>query len=137
MIFLDTNVISEDFRKEPHPGVLAWLRRFDAELALSTFAVAEIAYGISKLHPDQRAKRLETGLLEWRRRFAQRIYSLTEDAALAYGEMMGRLSRQGRAMEMGDGLIAAIAKVNGGRLATRNVGHFAHAGIELINPWEF
>jgi hypothetical protein len=27
--------------------------------------------------------------------------------------------------------------VNGGRLATRNLKDFHHAGIELVSPWEF
>jgi predicted nucleic acid-binding protein len=31
--------------------------------------------------------------------------------------------------------IAAIAKVNGGAVATRNIGHFEHCGVELINPF--
>ena len=55
MIFLDTNVISETLRKAPHPAVLAWLVRNDAELALPTVTIAEIAFGIVKSRPDQRA----------------------------------------------------------------------------------
>lgn len=137
MIFLDTNVISETFKKPPNEAVLAWLTRYDAEIALSTVAIAEIAYGIQKILPDQRAKRLELGLSDWRRRFADRIFSLTEEAALAYGVIMGSASRQGRAMSAPDGMIAAIASVNGGRLATRNLGHFSTAGLELVSPWDF
>ena len=34
MIFLDTNVVSETMRKAPEPGVMAWLVRHDAEIAL-------------------------------------------------------------------------------------------------------
>jgi predicted nucleic acid-binding protein len=36
-----------------------------------------------------------------------------------------------------DGMIAAIALINGGRLATRNLPNFATAGLELVSPWEF
>jgi len=36
-----------------------------------------------------------------------------------------------------DGLIAAIAQVNGGRLATRNLKDFATTGLDLISPWDF
>ena len=89
MIFLDTNVISETLRKAPDPAVVAWLVRNDAELALPTVTIAEIAYGIRKIHPDQRAFRLEQGLTDWRHRFADRIFAFTEAAALAYGEIMG------------------------------------------------
>ncbi len=59
MIFLDTNVISETLRQTPNPAVIAWLVRNDAELALPTVTIAEIAFGIGKIRPDQRAARLE------------------------------------------------------------------------------
>ena len=137
MIFLDTNVLSETLRKAPNEAVIAWLVRHDAELALSTVTIAEIAYGIQKIEPDQRADRLEQGLDEWRRRFADRIFGLTEEAALAYGELMGATVRQGRVMSAPDGMIAAIAQVNGGRLATRNLTDFETTGLDLISPWDF
>lgn len=137
MIFLDTNVVSETLRKTPSENVLAWLTRFDAELALPTVTIAEIAFGIQKIRPDERADRLEHSLAEWRRRFAGRIFGLTEEAALAYGEIMGRAVHEGRAMSAQDGMIAAITRVNGAQLATRNTRDFAHAGIDLIDPWTF
>ncbi len=55
MIFLDTNVVSETLRKSPDPAVIAWLVQYDAELALPTVTIAEIAFGIAKIKPDQRA----------------------------------------------------------------------------------
>lgn len=137
MIFLDTNVISETLRKDPNEAVIAWLVRFDSELALPTVTIAEIAFGIQKIRPDQRAERLEQGLTEWRRRFFDRIFSLTDEAALAYGEIMGQAARRGRAMTAPDGMIAAIARVNGGRLATRNLKDFETTDLALFNPWDF
>ena len=137
MIFLDTNVVSETFKKGPDPAVIAWLVRHDAELALPTVAVAEIAFGIQKIRPDQRADRLEEGLSSWRRRFSDRMFAFTEEAALSYGEIMGDAVRQGRAMSAPDGMVAEIARINGGHLATRNLKDFQTAGLELISPWEF
>ena len=137
MIFLDTNVISETMRKAPNPAVIAWLMRNDAELALPTVTIAEIAFGIGKIRPDQRAARLEQGLTAWRHRFADRIFPFTEAAALAYGEIMSAALRQGRPMTAPDGMIAAITCINGGRLATRNLSDFATTGLELIRPWDF
>lgn len=137
MIFLDTNVVSETLKKAPSENVLAWLVRFDAELALPTVTIAEIAFGIQKIRPDERADRLAQGLAEWRRRFAGRIFGLTEAAALVYGEIMGQAVREGRPMSAPDGMIAAIVRVNGGRLATRNTRDFTGTGIELVDPWAF
>jgi len=56
---------------------------------------------------------------------------LTDAAARAYGGIMGASARRGH------GMIAAITRVNGGRLATRNLADFAATGLELIFPWEF
>lgn len=137
MIFLDTNVVSETLKKAPNEAVLAWLVRYDAELALPTVTIAEIAFGIQKIRPDQRADRLEQGLADWRRRFADRIFGLTEEAALAYGEIMGAAVRQGRGMSAPNGMIAAIARINGGRLATRNLTDFETTGLDLTSPWDF
>jgi predicted nucleic acid-binding protein len=137
LIFVDTNVMSETLKKAPDAAVLAWLVRNDAELALPTVAIGEIAFGIQKIRPDERANRLEQGLSQWRHRFADRIFGLTEEAALVYGEIMGAAKRQGRGMSAPDGMIAAIARVNGGRLATRNLSDFSAAGLDLISPWDF
>jgi predicted nucleic acid-binding protein len=137
LIFLHTNVISETLRKDPNEAVMAWLVRFDAELALPTVTIAEIAFSIQKIKPDQRADRLEQGLAEWRRRFPDRMYVLTEEAALAYGELMGKAVRQGPPMSAPGGMIAAVAHVNAGRLATRNLKDFETAGLDLLNPWDF
>lgn len=136
MIFLDTNVISETLRAAPSPAVVAWLATHDAEIALSSVVIAEIAFGIQKIRPDERANRLEAGLNAWRNRFASRIYPFTEEAALAYGEIMGLASRPGAGMATADGMIAAIAHTLGGRLATRNVRDFSVTGLVIINPWE-
>ena len=137
MIFLDTNVISEALRKAPDESVVAWLRRFDPELALPSVAIAEISYGIHKIRPDQRSERLGRNLDAWRQRFSGRIFGFTEAAALVYGEMMGTAALRGNPMSTEDGMIAAIAQINGGRLATRNLKDFATTGLELISPWDF
>jgi len=135
VIFLDTNVISELMRKAPDPGVVAWLERHDAELALSTIVIGEIAFGIEKIEPEQRARRLTSDFNELRGRFADRIFAFTEPAALVYGALMGERKRGGRPMPMADAMIAAIARTHGAGLATRNLADFDGSGLELISPW--
>lgn len=135
MIFIDTNVVSETMRSEPDARVSAWLAHHDAELALSTVVLAEIAFGIERIRPEQRANRFEQRFQALRRRFADRLFTLNEEAALVYGELMGQAARRGIVVSMADGMIAAIARVNGGRLATRNIRDFQVAGLALYDPW--
>ena len=64
---------------------------------------------------------------------------LLEDAGppATAGEIMGEARRKGAGMSAPDGMIAAIARVNGGRLATRNLDDFRTTGLELMSPWAF
>lgn len=135
MIFLDTNVISELMRKTPDRGVVDWLQRHDAELALSTIVIGEIAFGIEKIAPEQRARRLTSDFDALRRRYADRIFGFTEVAALNYGALTGERKRAGRPMPIADAMIAAIARTHGAGLATRNLADFEGSGLELISPW--
>ena len=64
MIFLDTNVVSETLRKAPDATVIDWPVRHDAELALPTLTIAEVAFGIARIRPDQRAQHLAKGLAD-------------------------------------------------------------------------
>ena len=135
MIFLDTNVISETMRLRPDSRVIEWLIRHDAELALSSVVIAELAFGIYKLHADRRAHRLAAGLDAWRQRFAGRVFAFTDESAMHYGALMGAAAQRGRSMSAQDGMIAAIAITHGGKLATRNVADFDGTSVELVNPW--
>lgn len=135
MIFVDTNVISETLRRQPNEQVMTWLAVHDAELAIPTVTVAEIAYGIARIRPDERSAVLMEGLNAWRERFSGRIFPFTEDAALIYGELMGNAARAGTLLSVPDGMIAAITLTHGGQLATRNTRDFQSLDLSLIDPW--
>ena len=136
MIFLDTNVISESLRRDPNQRVLDWLAAHDQELAIPTVTIAEIAFGIAKIRPDERSSLLQQGLDAWRGRFSDRIFPFTEEAALIYGDIMGNASRRGVVLSVPDGMIAAITMANRGRLASRNARDFAALPVEVIDPWQ-
>lgn len=137
MIFLDTNVLSETFKPRPSEAVISWISRFEVEFAISTIVIGEVLHGIHKIDPDPRAVRWANNLEFWRDRLAGRIYAYDQGGAEVYGRLMGSNARAGHPMSVPDGMIAAIALANRGKLATRNVKHFETTGLELINPWEF
>jgi predicted nucleic acid-binding protein len=136
LIFLDTNVVSELVKRKPDAKVLAWLTKLDASLALSTVVLAEITYGIEKLRPDERARRLEGFPDELQQRYAGRLYHFDAESALLYGVLMGRSRKQGRNLSTADGMIAAIALRHQGELATRNVADFVVPNLTVHNPWQ-
>jgi predicted nucleic acid-binding protein len=111
--------------------------RNDAELALPTVTIAEIAFGIGKIRPDQRAARVWSRVWPCGATVLPTGSSPSRKPALAYGDIMSAALRQGGSITAPDGMIAAIARLNSGRLATRNLPDFETTGLELICPWDF
>jgi hypothetical protein len=137
VILLDTNVMSEVMRPAPESTVLEWLNDSDsAQLFLSTVTIAEICYGLSILPEGHRRRDIGARFEDFiGRGFRHRILTFDYQAAVTYGEIMGRRKERGRPMSVLDGQIAAIAKSRGLRIATRNTPDFVDCGLELINPW--
>ena len=138
MILLDTNVISEPQRREPHAGVLEWIDAQALEtLYLSVVTVAELRAGIALIPAGKRRDslhdNLEKRLLPM---FANRVLSFDMACTKAYAELLAKSRAVGLAIETADAFIAAIALTNGFAVATRDTGPFEAAGVTVINPWE-
>ena len=137
MVVLDTNVVSEIMRDEPHPNVLAWLdERPTRELFVTAVTEAEVRTGIAFLPECKRrtaiafaADRAFGGL------FAGRVLPFDSEAARAYAGIAAARRAAGRPISQADGQIAGIARARGMALATRNIRDFADTGIDLIDPW--
>jgi toxin FitB len=98
--------------------------------------MCEIAKGIHKLGGSQRKDSLQAWLTQTLPdRFSGRILGIEVATMLLWGELVGRLEKQGRALPMMDSLIAAIALQNSLFLVTRNESNFAGTGVEVVNPW--
>lgn len=123
-------------RVRPDPAVMAWLNHNAPELALPSVTIAEVAFGIEKIRPAERAPRLAKALRSVRQHYAERIYSFDEEAALLYGAIMGEAFRTGRGLSTPDGMIAAIVLRHNATLATRNAKDFAFLNLEVVNPWD-
>jgi len=136
MIVLDTNVISEFTRPAPNLRVEAWLRgQSPASLATTTVTEAEIFGGLVVM-PDGKRK---TALIRETQNllgvFGDRIFPFDRDAAQIYPLIVLQRKVLGHMTGTADGQIAAIARLHSAAVATRNTTHFAHCGIELVNPW--
>ncbi|SDI45064.1 hypothetical protein SAMN05216189_100592 [Pseudomonas delhiensis] len=138
MILIDTNVLSELMRAKPDPAVVAWLdAQSVSDLHISAITVAEILYGVAKLPDGKRKQALHTmALAMFGEYFAGNILPFDADAAVHYAELVAASEARGEVADMADGQIAAIARLNGAQIATRNVRHFESFGVPLIDPWK-
>jgi predicted nucleic acid-binding protein len=138
VIALDTNVISELARREPDPGVLAWLDSLEvSDVVTTSITAAELRYGVARL-PDGRRKRelamVIRGILT--EDFGGRVLPFDERASVRYADIVAGRERAGKPIGIADAQIAAICQDSGAVLATRNVPDFEETGIELIDPWK-
>lgn len=142
MILLDTNVLSELTRPQPHAAALAWIdSQPGQDLFISAVTRAEIEFGISLLPAGRRKDGLRSAAAQLFAEFSGRCLPFDERSAPHYGALRAareRAAREhaGRPMDVEDAQIAAIALANGLTLATRNTGDFSGInGLSLVNPF--
>ena len=137
MIVLDTNVVSEAMKPEPHPGVRRWLDGQAAEtLYLTSVTVAELLFGIAALPAGRRKNMLGNAVDGLLALFRDRVLPFDVDAAKHYAELATLARRGGRGFPTPDGYIAAIAASRGYIVASRDTGACMAAGVQVIDPWE-
>lgn len=134
---LDTNVVSEWVKPRPDAGVMLWLTEVDEDrVFLSVITLAELRYGIERMTPGHRRRRLDAWLRnELPPRFEGRILSIDSVVADAWGKVMVRTEAAGRSMSVADAFIAATVEAHGLTLVTHNVSDFAPALKTVLNPW--
>ena len=134
---LDTNVLCELLRAQPHPAVLAWFAEQPADsLIVSAVTQAEMLLGARLLPRSKRRQQLETALdTMFREDFAGRVLPFDSAAAPAYAAVVAARRRAGRPISQFDAQIAAVALSRRASLATRNVSDFEKCGLTLTNPW--
>jgi predicted nucleic acid-binding protein len=129
---LDTNILSEIRKPSPHGAVLAWFTEYhSAYFATPAIALFELQIGAEKLRKQDpyRAAMFDF----WVGRIAGGSNVLSLDAAAAR-EAARLLSKHSMAL-MADAMIAAIARVNGLTVATRNTRDFERFAVPLVNPF--
>jgi len=138
VIILDTNVISELARIDPEPVVVTWLDSLPAgEVATTAITAAELLYGVARMpggrHRAALAEIIDALINE---DFRDRVQPFDSQAANQYTTVVAGREKLGRPVSLADAQIAAICRVHGATLATRNTGDFTDTGISLINPWD-
>jgi toxin FitB len=132
MYLLDTNVVSELRKPKPHGGVVQWLRGVpDADLHIAAVTLGEIQAGIEITHEQDAAKAAE--LERWLAQLADsaNVIALGAREFRAWARLMHRASDT----LYEDAMIAAIARVHGLTVVTRNTDDFKTFGVKVFNPF--
>ena len=136
MIVVDTNVVSELMRPSPSPLVRDWAEaQPTAELRTTAITVAEVRYAIERL-PDGRRKELFLAAADdVFASFSEFVIPFDAEAAAHYALIVAHRDRVGLPIDGFDAQIAAICRIHGAALATRNVKDFRQTGVNVIDPW--
>lgn len=130
---LDTNVVSELRKPRPHGGVIAWLGSLrEDQLFLSAVTMGELQLGVERLRRQDVRKATE--IEAWVDQLADSYQILPMDTP-CFREW-GRLMNGKPDHLVEDVMIAAIARVHGLIVATRNERDFLPLKVQVVNPFQ-
>ena len=138
MILLDTCVVSEALKPEPSAAVLDWVDQLsEPQVYLPALVIGELHKGVHLLPESGKRQALRVWLEQLEARFAGRILSVDHAVCITSGRLTADLKREGTTIPAVHLMLAALAIHHSAVLATRNTGHFAATGADLVNPWEY
>jgi toxin FitB len=137
MIVLDTNVLSELMKPKPATKVVDWIAgQAAASIYTTSITQAEILHGLMLLPRGRRRSALEAAATSmFAEDFGDRILGFGSDAAPSYAQIASDRRRAGRPISHFDAQIAAIARLMGAAIATRNTADFEGCGVTVVDPW--
>jgi predicted nucleic acid-binding protein len=132
MYLFDTDIITNIFKKQPPPGLLARLADIPRNRQhISTITVSEIVYGACKSdRPVHHLRNLQEVLLP-----AVDLLGFDSKAAFVCGRVRAELEKAGTPLDLADLEIAAIAMANKLVLVTGNTRHFDRIPELTVENW--
>ncbi len=134
---LDTCVLSEMIKSAPDAHVIQWFQaRKPHELFISSMTWGELQRGVARSPPSKRRSDLTLWLEQLEAGFEDRVLAFDQQASEVWARMTVMAEAQGKSMAAFDSIIAATARAYDCKLVTRNVRDFAHADVDVLNPWQ-
>ena len=132
MFLLDTNVVSEFRRPRPHPRVLKWIDRIrNDRLFVTAVTVGELQAGIEITRESDMEKAEQ--LSRWLETVVAG-YNIISMEAPDFREW-ARLKHRKPASLFQDAMIAAMARIRGMIVVTRNIRDFSIFEVDTLNPF--
>ena len=128
---LDSNVLSELWRKDPAASVLDWLG--SSEWLIPVVVIAEIQEGAEAAPSLARREEISRKLAEFLSEFSSLVVHWDSETALVWARLRHCLEVKRQPQALWDSLIDAMAVRHGIPVATRNGADFRHA--VTLNPW--
>ena len=134
---LDTNVISEPFKRSPEARVVQWLaEQSPLDLCISVLTLGELTMGFEQVPAGERRDELQRWVTqELPRRFVGRLLHVDELIGRVWGRMSAEGRANGRDLPAIDGLLLATCQVHGLIFVTRNERDCGGRGVTILNPW--
>jgi toxin FitB len=98
--------------------------------------VAAEPHGIERLPEGRRKERFLAAADDVFTSFSEFVIPFDAEAAACYALIVAHRDRVSLPIDGFDAQIAAICRINGAVLATRNVKDFRETGINVVDPWQ-
>lgn len=122
-------------RNAPNSQVIKFLSEQN-DLWLPSIVIHEIEYDLRLLPQGRRRDRLYAMQSSIVSLYDDRILPLDRAGAEWAAQFRAEARRAGHTLDLGDALIAGIAKANALTIATRNIADFQGINVATFNPWE-
>ena len=131
---LDTNVVSEPLRPQPHPLVLARIQQHETRMCIASIVWHELLFGCYRLSVSARRASIEHYLLHVVAPTVP-ILEYDEKAAAWHAVERARLGALGRTPSFADAQIAAVASTNTLVLVTFNTADYVDFDGLSVEDW--
>ena len=134
MYLVDTNIVSEIMRPQPHDGVVKQWQQQHSQIMIAAITWHELLTGVYRLPHSKKRSAFEQFLFA---HLALTIPILPYDEAAArwHAQERARLMKEGLTPSFADGQIAAIAAINDLTLVTRNLDDFTGFAELKLENW--
>lgn len=132
---VDTNVISELYKRQPNKQAMAWIESHESSIYFSAITLEELRLGEQLMANGKKRRELGAAIDDLCRIYSDRFLDFDALAADKCGALHAASIKGGYTPDIEDLMIAATASVNNMAVATRNTRDFEYFDLPVVNPF--